>query len=186
MSEGYLAGQLLLAMPNIGDPRFEQTVIFICAHSSDGAMGLVINKPANEVSFDELLDQIDVKTGEHAGQIKVFSGGPVETSRGFVLHSKDYCQETTLQIGTEFGLTTTVDILQSLANGSGPDRSILALGYAGWGAGQLDHEIQSNGWLNVDPDVDLVFGSEPEQKWTLSMNKLGFDPAFLMADAGRA
>ena len=186
MQDGYLTGQLLLAMPGIGDPRFERTVIFMCAHSAEGAMGLVINKPAEGITFDELMQQIGVTPHGQSRQIKILSGGPVETSRGFVLHSTDYQQDATLKISADYGLTTTIEILQSLADGEGPDRSILALGYAGWGAGQLDQEIQANGWLSVTPDPDLVFDDELAEKWTRSMNKLGFDPAFLASDVGRA
>ena len=138
---GYLTGQLLVAMPQMRDPRFMRSVIYMCAHSIEGAMGLVVNKLVDNVSFPDLLDQLNIQTGPLENEIFVHFGGPVETGRGFVLHSSDYVQDATLVIDENVGLTATVDILKSIAEGNGPDRSLLALGYAGWGAGQLDEEI---------------------------------------------
>ncbi len=183
---GYLTGQLLVAMPQMQDPRFMRTVIYMCAHSMEGAMGLVVNKLADNVSFPDLLDQLNIQTGPVENEIFVHFGGPVETGRGFVLHSSDYVQDATLVIDENVGLTATVDILKSIAEGSGPDRSLLALGYAGWGAGQLDEEIQANGWLTVAPDVPLVFDDDLDGKWERAMNKMGVDFSKLSGDAGHA
>ncbi len=182
----YLEGQLLIAMPNIGDPRFERTVIFVCAHTEEGAMGIIVNKLADEITFDDLLDQLEIDSVPPSDQIRVLAGGPVDTGRGFVLHSRDYLQNTTMPIGDTFGLTATVDILKSIADGDGPRHSLLALGYAGWGAGQLDQEIQANGWLSVEADEELVFDGQLDTKWKRAIEKLGIDPTFLAADAGHA
>ncbi len=183
---GYLTGQLLVAMPQMRDPRFMRTVIYMCAHSTDGAAGLVVNKLVDNVSFPDLLEQLNIQTGPVEDEIFVHFGGPVETGRGFVLHSSDYMQDATLVIDEQIGLTATVDILKSIAEGGGPDRSLLALGYAGWGAGQLDEEIQANGWLTVAPDVPLVFDDDLDGKWERAMNKMGVDFSKLSGDAGHA
>ena len=183
---GYLTGQLLVAMPQMRDPRFMRSVIYMCAHSVDGAMGLVVNKLVDNVSFRDLLEQLNIQTGPVEDDIFVHFGGPVETGRGFVLHSSDYVQDATLVIDEDVGLTATVDILKSIAEGGGPDRSLLALGYAGWGAGQLDEEIQANGWLTVAPDVPLVFDSDLDGKWERAMDKIGVDFSKLSGDAGHA
>ncbi len=183
---GYLTGQLLVAMPQMRDPRFMRSVIYMCAHSIEGAMGLVVNKLADNVSFPDLLDQLNIQTGPVENEIFVHFGGPVETGRGFVLHSSDYVQDATLVIDENVGLTATVDILKSIAEGNGPDRSLLALGYAGWGAGQLDEEIQANGWLTVAPDVPLVFDGDLDGKWERAMDKMGIDFSKLSGEAGHA
>jgi putative transcriptional regulator len=183
---GYLTGQLLVAMPQMRDPRFMRTVIYMCAHSTDGAMGLVVNKLVDNVSFPDLLEQLNIQTGPVEDDIFVHFGGPVETGRGFVLHSSDYMQDATLVIDEQIGLTATVDILKSIAEGGGPDRSLLALGYAGWGAGQLDEEIQANGWLTVAPDVPLIFDGDLDRKWERAMAKMGIDFSNLSGDAGHA
>ena len=185
-STGYLTGQLLVAMPQMQDPRFMRTVIYMCAHSTEGAMGLVVNKLVDNVSFPDLLEQLNIQTGPVEDEIFVHFGGPVETGRGFVLHSSDYIQDATLVIDEQIGLTATVDILKSIAEGGGPDRSLLALGYAGWGAGQLDEEIQANGWLTVAPDVPLVFDGDLDGKWERAMGKMGIDFSKLSGDAGHA
>ncbi len=186
MSEGYLEGQILIAMPNIGDPRFDRSVIFVCAHTDEGAMGLILNKLADEITFDDLLEQLEVQTPSQHDEIRIHAGGPVDTGRGFVLHTRDYLQNTTMPVGEYFGLTATIDILKSMAQGDGPKQSLLALGYAGWGAGQLDNEIQANGWLTVDADLDLLFDNQLETKWDRAVKKLGVDPSFLTSEAGHA
>ncbi len=186
MASGYLEGQLLIAMPNIGDPRFDRSVIFMCAHTEEGAMGIILNKIAEEITFDDLLEQLEITVPEASEQIRIHSGGPVDTGRGFVLHTRDYLQNTTMPVGESYGLTATVDILRSIAEGEGPQRSLLALGYAGWGAGQLDSEIQANGWLHTEADMELVFDNMLETKWTRAVHKLGVDPSFLTGDAGHA
>jgi putative transcriptional regulator len=188
--EGYLTGNLLIAMPQMGDERFARTVVYICAHTADGAMGLVINKLVDSVSFPDLLDQLGIGTEPAAGsEIHVHFGGPVETGRGFVLHSTDYVQDATLVIeGIEgkVALTATVDILKDIAEGSGPNASILALGYAGWAPGQLDREIAANGWLSVPADEKLLFGTQPDTQWESAMAKIGIDFSMLSGEAGHA
>lgn len=181
-----LEGKLLVAMPSMGDPRFERTVIYMCAHSPEGAMGLVINKPAKHISFPELLTQLGIEAETDVEPIRVLSGGPVESARGFVLHSDDYTQATTMEVGEHVALTATVDILKAIAAGEGPRRCLFALGYAGWGPGQLDAEIQANGWLHVDADPDILFSADLDRKWTRAIAKLGFDIAHLSGTAGRA
>jgi putative transcriptional regulator len=183
---GYLDGKLLVAMPTMTDPRFERAVILLCAHSESGAMGILLNKTLDALSFTELLEQLDIPEVGDASQIKVHFGGPVDTERGFVVHSTDLLHDTTLVIGGGMALTATIDMLKSIAKGTGPDNSFLALGYAGWGPGQLEQELQQNGWLVVTPDMDIVFGAELDQKWQAAVTKLGVDPALLSGDIGHA
>src|SRR5271167_754944 len=195
-SEGrrYLDGQLLIAMPVMGDPRFERSVIYLCAHSAEGAMGIIVNRPAGSIDFPGLLVQLDIikksdqiKLPENAETLKVLKGGPVETGRGFVLHSSDFfIQDAALRIDHEICLTATVDILKAIAKGSGPKHAILALGYAGWAAGQLESEIQDNGWLHCDADQDLIFGGDVEEKYLRALAKIGINPGMLSTDAGHA
>lgn len=183
---GFLEGKMLIAMPQMADPRFARTVLFLCAHNTEGAMGLVVNKLANSITFPDLLSQLNIKVGGATERINVHFGGPVESGRGFVLHSDDYVQESTLVIDAGVSLTATTDVLKAIARGGGPKRSLLALGYAGWGAGQLDEEIQANGWLTVAPDVPLVFDSDLDGKWERAMDKIGVDFSKLSGDAGHA
>ena len=184
--DGYLTGQFLIAMPTMGDPRFERTVIYMCAHSADGAMGLVVNRVASEIDFPELLNQLEIETDGIKKPIPVLTGGPVETGRGCVLHSMDYSQDLTLKVTDEVGLTATVDILRAIAEGEGPAKSLLTLGYAGWSSGQLDNEIQANGWLNVSSDTSILFDEDLNSKWDRAVRKVGIDPSFLSAEAGHA
>ena len=181
-----LVGTLLVAMPQMNDPRFERAVIYMCAHNNEGAMGLVVNKLFDQLSFPDLLDQLSIKIGPRTQQIRVHSGGPVEAGRGFVLHSDDYVREGTMLVDSGFALTATTDILRAIADGEGPRSSILALGYAGWGPGQLETEFASNGWLHVPADPELVFGADLEHKWLLSLSKLGINPTVLSSEAGHA
>ncbi|MGO1120235.1 YqgE/AlgH family protein [Rhodovibrionaceae bacterium A322] len=183
---GYLEGQLLIAMPTMGDPRFERSVIYICAHNEDGAMGLVVNKLVDSIDFPALLEQLEIVGTENCEHIKVHFGGPVEAGRGFVLHSAEYLQESSLQVDSNIALTATMDILKDIADGRGPEKSLLALGYAGWGPGQLDQEIQDNGWLNVAADSDLLFDADLAHKWEKSIGKLGIDISSLSGTAGHA
>jgi putative transcriptional regulator len=191
---GYLDGRLLIAMPVMGDPRFERSVIYMCAHSADGAMGIMVNRPAGSIDFPELLVQLNIinkaeqiKLTENAESMKVLRGGPVETGRGFVLHSSDFFLENaTLRIDDGICLTATVDILKAIAKGSGPKHAILALGYAGWAPGQLENEIQGNGWLHCDADADLVFGDDVDEKYSRALRKIGVDPGMLSNEAGHA
>ena len=182
----YLPGQLLIAMPSMTDPRFEKSVIYMCAHNADGAMGLVINRAIDSLTFPELLEQLEIDSGSGGDQIRVLFGGPVEQARGFVLHSPDYLQDASLVVDDNVVLTATIDILRAIADGTGPNNCLLALGYAGWGAGQLDSEIKSNGWLSVDADEDLVFGCDLDEKWERAMTKIGIDPRMLSDAVGHA
>lgn len=182
-----LAGKLLLAMPGMSDPRFEHSVIYMCAHSEEGAMGLIVNKPASDLNFNDLLKQLSITPPAAGRDINVYFGGPVENGRGFVLHSGDYeDNDATLQVDDNFGMTATIDVLEDLAQGDGPDISLLALGYAGWAPGQIEAEILQNGWLTCDANFDLVFGLANEDKWAGAMQSLGIDPLLLSADAGHA
>lgn len=184
--EGYLAGQLLVAMPQMLDERFAKTVIYMCAHTEDGAMGLVVNKVMENIDFPDLLDQLGLSPSPTGDEIKVHFGGPVESGRGFVLHSSDYVQEATMVIDDSIAMTATTDILRDIAEGDGPRNSLLALGYAGWGPGQLDTEIQANGWLSVPADDTLVFGTDPKSVWQGALAKMGIDVSMLSGDAGHA
>lgn len=184
--EGALTGKLLVAMPGMRDPRFAKSVIYMCAHSSDGAMGLVVNQALNALSFPDLLTQLGIETSSVTQSIRVHVGGPVESGRGFILHSSEYRHHGTLVVDDRFALSATVDILKAMARGDGPRQSLLALGYAGWGPGQLDGEMKANGWLHVASDEDLVFGRDLEAKWGRAMAKLGIDPRMLSGEAGHA
>lgn len=186
IDEGYLTGQLLIAMPQMTDPRFAHAVIYVCAHNADGAMGLVLNKGVEKPTFPDLLKQLKIEPAENADPINVMFGGPVETGRGFVLHSADYLQDATLLVDHEVGLTATLDILKDIAVGGGPRHKLLMLGYAGWGPGQLDAEIQANGWLNAPADEHLIFDHDLDTKWDRALAKLGVDGAMLSGDAGHA
>lgn len=185
-SAGYLTGQLLIAMPNMRDPRFARSVIYVCAHNADGAMGLVVNRLVGSVTFPDLLEQLGIEGGTTCEEIRVHFGGPVESGRGFVLHSGDYSHDSTLQVDKETALTATVDILSDIAQGRGPQRSLLALGYAGWGPGQLDSEFQANGWLSVAADEALIFDDDLDSKWERAIGKLGIDVSSLSGEAGHA
>ncbi len=183
---GYLTGQLLIAMPQMTDPRFERTVIYICAHTADGAMGLVVNREIEALTFPDLLKQLSIDAEIVDDKIQVLFGGPVETGRGFVLHSADYVQNTTMLVDKRVGLTATMEVLKDIASGNGPKLNILALGYAGWGPGQLDAEIQANGWLSVPADNELVFDPDLDKKWERALAKIGVDFSMLSGQAGHA
>lgn len=183
---GYLEGQMLVAMPQMSDPRFARTVIYLCAHSAEGAMGLVVNRAIESLTFPDLLHQLGIEITPGDEGIKVHFGGPVETGRGFVLHSDDYVKDATLVVKNGVALTATVDVLRAIARGRGPRCSLLALGYAGWAPGQLDAEIQANGWLTCAADEELIFSGDLETKWEKAVAKIGIDPAMLSGDAGHA
>jgi putative transcriptional regulator len=191
---GFLDGQLLIAMPTMGDERFARTVIYLCAHSSEGAMGIVVNKPAADLNFPDLLVQLDIipdgeriRLPQRVGRMPVLMGGPVETSRGFVLHSPDFfIDQSTLPIDEGVCLTATVDILRAIAKGEGPAEAVLALGYAGWSEGQLESEIQANGWLHCPADPGLIFDGALDLKYDIALRKIGIDPAMLSSEAGHA
>jgi putative transcriptional regulator len=190
--DGYLDGQMLVAMPGMADERFSRSVIYVCAHSKDGAMGIVINHPAQKVTFSEILVQLDVLGGEDlAGMpidnVPVVRGGPVESGRGFVLHTADYfIDNSTLPIDDGVSLTATLDVLRAIAVGKGPSKAVLALGYAGWGAGQLETEIQANGWLNCPADAALLFDPGLNDKYGRALRKIGIDPTMLSGQSGHA
>lgn len=186
-----LTGKLLIAMPGMSDPRFDKAVVFMCAHSDGGAMGLIVNKPMPELEFKDLLRQLKIekpKGHNHpSSEIRVHFGGPVENGRGFVLHSGEYgVKEGTLEVDGGYAMTATRDILTDIAQGTGPDDAFLALGYSGWGPGQLEDEIGQNGWLTTDASPDLVFATDNDGKWGKALNSLGVDPLTLSATAGRA
>ncbi len=191
--QGYLDGQMLVAMPSMGDERFARSVIYLCAHSDEGAMGIVVNKPAEDLVFPQLLVQLDIISAEEqirlpsVERINVLRGGPVESGRGFVLHSPDFfIDSSTLPIADDICLTVTIDILKAIAHGSGPRQAALALGYAGWSPGQLEAEIQGNGWLTCPADADLIFDGALETKYERALRKIGVDPAMLSGQAGHA
>ncbi|MCK8463931.1 YqgE/AlgH family protein [Aliiroseovarius sp. S1339] len=182
-----LSGKLLIAMPGMGDPRFEHSVVFMCAHSPEGAMGLIINKPAPEVSLGDILTQLDIEAGSMTKATDVFFGGPVEGARGFVLHSGEYDNDaSTLKVDDAFSMTATRDILEAMANGVGPANTLAALGYAGWSPGQLEAEIQQNAWLTCDAEQAIVFSDDSDGKWKAALAKLGVDPLLLSAQGGHA
>lgn len=192
--DGSLKGQLLVAMPSMTDRRFARSVIYMCAHSEDGAMGLIINHPADHISFPDLLERLGIiPQGAEDGisneilERQVHVGGPVETGRGFVLHTSDYhSEESTLPIDHDVSLTASIEILKAMASGEGPVHAMLALGYAGWSAGQLESEIQANGWLHCPPDLELLFDPDLDAKYTRALAKIGVDPSHLVSDAGHA
>jgi putative transcriptional regulator len=185
---------MLIAMPTMRDERFTRSLIYVCAHSSEGAMGIVVNQPAANIKFPDLLVQLEVipatdliQLPPRAGEVKVLKGGPVETGRGFVLHSADFfIENSTLPIDEGICLTATLDILKAIARGGGPASALLALGYAGWAPGQLETEIQENGWLHCSADPDLIFGNNTDGKYSQALKKLGVDLGMLSSEAGHA
>lgn len=182
-----LGGKLLVAMPGMEDPRFDRSVIMICAHSDEGAMGLIVNKPSNDLSFSTLLQHLEIASAPEGRDIRVHIGGPVERGRGFVLHSVDYpVLEGTMGVPGGYRMTATLDILEAFAMGKGPEDALLALGYSGWGPGQLEAEIARNDWLVCDARHDLLFADDDAGKWTASLKSMGIDPLTLSAQAGRA
>jgi putative transcriptional regulator len=185
-SGDFLTGHLLIAMPAMGDPRFTQSVIYLCAHTPEGAMGLVLNRPLKRPSFEDLLRQLDVAPLPPARRIRLCAGGPVDDARGFVLHTSDWTGEGSLRVDDGLALTASLDVLKAIAEGGGPREGILALGYAGWGPGQLDAEIQQNAWLSVPADETIVFGGDHDTKWRRALGKLNIDPLLLSGAAGHA
>jgi putative transcriptional regulator len=191
---GYLDGQMLIAMPSMRDERFARTLIYVCAHSSEGAMGIVVNQVAGNINFPDLLVQLEVipaadliQLPTRAGTVRVLKGGPVETGRGFVLHSSDFfIENSTLPIDEGICLTATLDILKAIARGDGPVSAVLALGYAGWAPGQLETEIQENGWLHCAADAELIFGTDLDGKYEKALHKIGIHLGMLSTEAGHA
>lgn len=180
-----LTGNLLIAMPGMGDPRFDNSVVLMCDHSDDGAMGLIINKPIADLRSGDLLDQLDIDSAQ--SDERVYFGGPVETGRGFVLHGMDYLSRLqSLEIGDKFAMTATIDILEDIAEGKGPADTIIALGYSGWGPGQLEAEIAQNAWLTAAADESLIFATPDGEKWSRALIDIGVDPRLLSSEAGHA
>src|SRR3979409_1271019 len=181
---------MLIAMPTMGDERFTRSVIYVCAHSTEGAMGIIVNQPASNIKFPELLVQLEVIPSAErielpTQDVKILKGGPVETGRGFVLHSSDFfIENSTLPIDEGICLTATLDILKAIARGDGPQSAVLALGYAGWAPGQLETEINQNGWLHCTADLELIFGQDTEHKYTKALRKIGIDLGMLSTEAG--
>lgn len=187
MSESsYLTGQLLLAMPGMLDGRFSKSVIYMCIHNEEGAMGLVVNRELKSITFPNLLNQLGIEPLNPEPQAKIHFGGPIDSEHGFVLHSADYTQDASVIVNDSVALTTTINIIQAIAVGKGPNQWLFTLGCSGWGPGQLDSEIKENAWLHVTSDDDLIFGSELARKWDLGMSKIGIDPRMLSDDAGHA
>jgi putative transcriptional regulator len=186
----YLTGKLLLAMPNIGDPRFDHAVIYVCAHDENGAMGLAINQSAPELDFTKILEELgvvsDIEIAPRARAAMVMNGGPVETGRGFVLHPAAFNQKDTIKVDEEFGVTGTLEALTDIANGKGPDQFLFILGYAGWTAGQLEEELRQNAWLVCDPTQEIIFNKDMNEKWNAALSTLGFDPSMMSVQAGSA
>ena len=183
----FLDGQILIAMPGMQDPRFHRSVVYLCAHSSDGAMGLILNKRADDLKLKDLYGKLGIPIGKMMARAPVHYGGPVETGRGFVLHSSDYhSDDATMQVDDGTSMTATLDILHAMASDTGPDRAIVALGYAGWAPGQLEAELQANGWLACPADEELLFDTNEEQKWDKALAKIGVHPAMLSPTGGRA
>lgn len=181
-----LTGKILIAMPFLPDPRFSHAVVYVCGHDAQGAMGLIVNKSLPAVTFEELLAQMGVDISVIRAQIPIHYGGPVEIGRGFVLHSPDYASESTVLIDDHFAMTATLDILRAMAINKGPRDRLLALGYVGWSAGQLEQEMQENGWLTIDASPDLIFAPDLDNKWRQALATLGIDPAVLSFEVGHA
>ncbi len=182
----YLTGTLLIAMPQMKDARFHHAVIYVCGHDEKGAMGLVVNRLAESITFKNLLEQLKIEVPNLKQSFRIHYGGPIEMGRGFVLHTEDYMHESSVKMGEDVVLTATVKILQDIALGKGPSKFMLALGYAGWSPGQLEQEIQDNGWLQVPADEELLFGENINTRWEQSLTKLGVDIAMLSPEAGHA
>jgi len=185
-ANAYLTGQCLIAMPGMEDSRFVQTVVYLCSHSTEGAMGIILNKDMPDMDFPQMLEQLNIPCTPACSNVHVHYGGPVEQGRGFVMHSADFMSESSMLVDDRRALTATVDILRAIAEGRGPLQSFLALGYAGWGAEQLEEEIKHNAWLIVQADDDLLFGTNNEKKWERAINKLGIDVGMLSSTAGSA
>ncbi|HVZ91186.1 MAG TPA: YqgE/AlgH family protein [Rhizomicrobium sp.] len=184
--EGFLLGKLLIALPGMPDPRFEKSVIFMCAHSEQGAMGLIVNKPFEGLNFRELIERLDLKVTDRTPDAPILFGGPVGTGQGFVLHTSDATSQATMSVTSEISLTATIDILRAIAEGRGPKKSLFALGYAGWGPGQIESELSSNGWIHCDAKTAILFDLDFEERWRAALGTLGADISGLSSEAGRA
>jgi putative transcriptional regulator len=181
-----LTGQFLIAMPNMADPRFSHAVVLLCTHNESGAMGIIINRLYGAIDIKGLLEQLNIPITDQTPDMQIYYGGPVETGRGFIIHSDDFMLDASLQIDHDIAMTATVDILRAISERRGPERSLLALGYTGWGAGQLEQEIQSGGWLTAPADMDILFDKNNDTKWERAIGKLGFSPWVLSTETGHA
>jgi putative transcriptional regulator len=184
--EGFLEGKFLVALPGMPDPRFERSVILMCAHSSKGAMGLIVNKPVEGMAFGFLMEKLGIKVTADTLHTPVLFGGPVETERGLIVHSSEFATGSSTRITSEISVTGTIDVLTAIAQGHGPERAVFALGHAGWGPGQIENELRSNSWVHCDCDKDILFAAEPDAKWSAALRTLGIDLSGLSAEAGRA
>ncbi|WND02681.1 YqgE/AlgH family protein [Temperatibacter marinus] len=184
-SSPYLKGHLLLAMPGMSDPRFDRSVVLLCSHDETGAMGVVLNQPLSNMSLSSLMEQLDITIDEEIEAL-IHCGGPVEPGRGFVIHSADYSQDSTTVINEKLAVTATTDVLKAIANNEGPEHYVIALGYAGWSAGQLEGEIQQNSWMTSASDTELLFHTEADNIWPRAMAMLGIDISMLSLDSGHA
>ena len=182
----FLNGQCLIAMPGIRDDRFEKSVVYICAHTAEGAMGLMINRPIRDLTFSALLAQLNIDACEQTFSPPILAGGPVDVIRGFVLHSPEYTSNATLAMTGLASLTVTTDVIRDISKGSGPEKFLITLGYVGWGVGQLEREIKENAWLPVEASADLLFTLSPEKKWEYGLKQNGIDPLFLSSEQGKA
>jgi putative transcriptional regulator len=186
MEDTNFTDHFLIAMPNMVDPNFAGALTYICDHNPDGALGVVVNRPI-DMSLDKLFEQIGIKMeSESLGKQPAYFGGPVQVERGFVLHRPVGNWSSTLSVNDRIGLTTSKDILEATGHGEGPEQIIVALGYAGWGPGQLESEIKQNAWLTVPADPDVIFGLPPEERFSAAMHLLGIDPSMLSEEAGHA
>ncbi|PID36293.1 MAG: YqgE/AlgH family protein [Rhodobacterales bacterium] len=181
-----LSGQMLIAMPSLNDPRFEHAVVFLCDHSEQGAMGLIVNKAVPGMSLANLLEEMDISSSEGINQTEIYFGGPVEGGRGFVLHNPGFEGTGTVMVNDHFSLTATRDILEAMATGNGPEQVLVALGYAGWGPGQLENELKRNDWLTTPAEDAIVFNADPGTKWHQALAAMGIDPVLLSAEGGTA
>jgi putative transcriptional regulator len=184
--KSFLVGKILVAMPYLMDSRFTQSVVYICGHDQNGAMGIMINKPLIELTFLDLLRQVSIIPGPECPQIQIYHGGPIDISRGFVMHSHDYHTDTTVVVDSQIGVTSTLDILRAIARNNGPKKSMVCLGYAGWTSGQIEQEINDNDWIIMEPTMELIFETPSENKWRAALSKIGVDPSIMSLDFGHA
>jgi putative transcriptional regulator len=185
-NHSYLDGQLLIATPSMTDPRFEKAVILVCVHNAEGAMGIIINKLFADIDFKKLISELNITSTEHTGKLDIHFGGPVEIGYGFVLHSKETIFEGSLPINDQISLNTSIDMIRMLATGNGPENALLALGYTGWGAGQLEEELIQNSWLHAPYDKTLVFCADIKDKWHAALSSIGVELSTLSDSIGRA
>jgi putative transcriptional regulator len=187
ITEGWLAGKILIAMPHMNDPRFDRTVIYMCIHHEDGAMGIVLNRPYHQIAYNDIVMQLGLQSNTLVSSYPIIhAGGPLEMGRGFVLHSTDWGEHTTLDVDGDLAMTATIDVLRDTNQGQGPKKSLLALGYAAWAPAQLEAEIQANTWLVGEPDHDIIFSADLSTKWHRALHAIGIRPDWLSGTVGHA